>query len=187
MGITREQAFPSKWLKAVDVPPTGVDVTIEKVEQEEVDYGDGAKQAVNVTFAEMPKPLGLNATNWDSIESLHGKDTDLWIGQKVRLYSTKTRNPSGATVPCVRIMPATTGTAAEGPFVEGPKAVWGKFYLTLTEDQKVNVKAILGGSPASWMHKAGKDINACIAFVKTAFKMGAAPVDAPPPDDIPFE
>jgi hypothetical protein len=37
------------------------------------------------------------------------------------------------------------------------------------------------------MYKAGKDINACIAFVKTAFKMGAAPVDAPPPDDIPFE
>jgi hypothetical protein len=183
MGLTREQAFPSKWLKAPDVPPTGVDVTITKVEQEEVDYGDGPKLAVNVTFAEMHKPLGLNATNWDSIESLHGKDTDEWIGKKVRLYATKTRNPSGATVPCIRIMPAVNGNLPEVP---GPKALWAKFYLTLTDEQKLNVNAVLGGSPSSWMAKAGKDIEACIAFVKQAFKMGAAPVDAPPPDDIPF-
>jgi hypothetical protein len=110
----------------------------------------------------------------------------LWIGNKVRLYSTKTRNPQGATVPCVRIMPATNGTAAGGPFIEGPKATWAKFYLTLDDTQKANTNAILGGSPSQWMTKAGKDINACIAFVKAAFKIGAEPVAEAPKDDIPF-
>jgi hypothetical protein len=183
MGITRDQAFPSKWLKAADVPPTGVDATITRVEQEEVDYGDGPKLAVNVTFAEMHKPLGLNATNWDSIESLHGKDTDEWIGKKVRLYSTKTRNPQGATVPCVRIMPSVgNGTAAEVP---GPKALWAKFYMTLTPEQQGNVNTILGGSPSSWMTKTGKDINTCIAFVKAAVSAAAETTDDGK-DDIPF-
>ena len=185
MGITREQAFPSKWLKSADVPPTGVDVTIVKVEQEEVDYGDGPKLATNVTLAEMPKPLGLNATNWDSIESLHGKDSDEWIGKKVRLYSTKTRNPSGATVPCIRIMPAVGGSAVAD--VPGPKAVWAAFYVTLKPEQQANVSTILGGSPAAWMTKTGKDINACIAFVKAANGVGASPAEDPKHDDIPFE
>jgi hypothetical protein len=185
MGITRDQAFPSKWLKAGDVPPTGVDATITKVEQEEVDYGDGPKNAVNVTFAEMHKPLGLNATNWDSIESLHGKDTDEWIGKKVRLYATKTRNPQGATVPCIRIMPSVGGIAPAD--VSGPKALWSAFYITLKPEQQTNVSTILGGSPAAWMAKTGKDINACIAFVKAANGVGAASAEDPKHDDIPFD
>jgi len=182
MGLTKEQAFPSKWLKAADVPATGIDMTIEAVVQEEVDYGKGPELATNVTFEEFPKPLGLNATNWDSIEELHGPDSDGWIGKKVRLYRAKTRNPQGATVPCVRIQPPTAGPAAP----KTDKDIWGAFYQTMDQTQQANVKAVLGGSPTSWMAKAEKDIHACIAFVKAAFKIGAEPT-TPPLDDIPFE
>lgn len=112
MGIKKNDAFPSNWLKADDVPATGQDVTIQSITMEEVDFGRGPQNAVNVKFNEFDKPLSLNITNWDSIEQLHGTDTDLWVGKAIRIYRTNTRNPQGATVPCIRIQPPLASAPA---------------------------------------------------------------------------
>lgn len=125
--MTRDQAFPSKWLKASDVPPTGIDVTIDNVTQEEVDYGDGPQMANNVKFHEFEKPLSLNGTNWDSIAAMHGPESDDWPNCKVRLYRTKTRNKSGATVDCVRIQPPVPTATPAAPAPAKPLTFVDKF------------------------------------------------------------
>jgi len=191
MPLTKDMIFPSKWLKAVEdgIPATGVDVTIEDVTSEEVDFGDGPKIAANVKFVEYGKPLSLNATNWDSIEQLHGPDAERWAGKRVRLFQTKCRNKGGQLVPCIRIQPSLGGAAPAAAPATGTDAIkqtWAKFYVKLSKAQQEQVPTILGGSPMSWMTKTGKDVAACISFVTVALQMPVE-ADAPPPDDIPFD
>jgi len=190
MSFDKSKVFQSNYLKAEDIPATGIDVTIESTWEEEVDYnnGKGPQTTAQMKFQEFPKPMGLNVTNTESIEQLLGKDNSKWDGGVIRLYRTTTRNQSGAVVPCIRIQPplGKPAPAAAAAPVDPVKAAWSEFYLTLDQTQKANVTAMLGGSPSQWMTKTGKDINACIMFLKSAFNIGAEPVAKKPEDDIPF-
>lgn len=107
------QAFPSKYLKAAEVPEEGVSVVIDRVEIEDVD-GKGARKPV-VYFRKAKKGLALNVTNSKKIAAVLGTaETDEWSGRAITLYQSETEY-QGDTVPCVRVRAAKNGQAAEPP------------------------------------------------------------------------
>lgn len=187
MPITRDMVFPSKYLKADDIPSTGVDTTIEECIFGEVDYGDGPKMSLHLRLSGFDKTLGLNGTNWDSIAEMHGQDAEQWPGKSIRLYRTKTRNPQGATVPCIRVQPSLSGNGTTQPAQpQAPAQPTNGQMLTdlkkLMDDWKPSaekVHASLGHATVSEYLKAGGTVGAALE------KLTAAR-DAEALDDIPF-
>ena len=81
-----DDAFPSKYLKASDLPEEGSQpAKIEKIQIEEVGQQKQKKPVVH--FEDLDKPLILNKTNAKVISSLTGSgDFDDWIGKTINLY-----------------------------------------------------------------------------------------------------
>ena len=82
-------AFPSKYLTAADLPEEGSKVvTVEKIGLEEVGRDKETKPIIY--FAEFNKALVLNVTNARTIaRALGSEDFDDWIGQRIALYRTE--------------------------------------------------------------------------------------------------
>ena len=76
--------FPSKWLKAEEIPTGGLVVTIKRVVLEEVQSERG-KVKKPVAHFEGQKPLILNKTNWGLVARMHGEESDEWAGKSVTL------------------------------------------------------------------------------------------------------
>ena len=108
MGYTRNDAFPSKWLKADDLAAGPLHLTIAGVEPDVLKGDDGEKTVYVLHFQNHDKGLVLNQTNWLSIEALHCNDTDLWLGKTIKAYRTKVKFGSGV-VDAVRILPPDGG------------------------------------------------------------------------------
>ena len=101
-------AFPSKYVKAAEVPEEGLTLTIDRVEMEDVD-GKGSHKPV-VYFRKAKKGLVLNVTNSKKIQQLAGSpDTDDWSGKTITLYQSETEY-AGDTVPCIRVRAAKNGS-----------------------------------------------------------------------------
>ena len=79
-------AFPSKYLKAGDLPEEGSQtVTIEKIGLEEVGRDKQTKPVIY--FEELDRGLVCNKTNARTIaRALGSEDFDDWIGRKIALY-----------------------------------------------------------------------------------------------------
>jgi|SRR5215831_10139167 len=102
-----DDAFPSKFIKASEVPEEGVTLVIERVEMEDVD-GKGARKPV-LYFRNAKKGLPLNKTNSNKIKQLFGtQETDQWIGRPITLYRSET-DFQGDTVDCTRVRAAKNG------------------------------------------------------------------------------
>ncbi len=85
-----DTAFPSKYLKAADLPEDGTAIPfkIEKVETEEVGRDKNIKPVIY--FAGQEKGLVANKTNCNTIaKALGSRDTEDWIGKSILLYSTE--------------------------------------------------------------------------------------------------
>jgi hypothetical protein len=109
-------AFPSKYIKAAEVPEEGVSLLIDRLEVDDVD-GKGTRKPV-LYFAKAKKGLVLNVTNSKKIAALLGTaETDEWSGHAITLYRSETEY-AGETVECIRIRAAKNGKA---PAVEAPK------------------------------------------------------------------
>jgi hypothetical protein len=104
--MTREEVFPSKYLKASDLKGKPRIVTIESAPYETLKGLDGKEnQKIVVYFENVVKSLPLNATNFDAVCDATGcPDTEDWPGQQIELYPTKT-TMGGKTVDCIRIRP----------------------------------------------------------------------------------
>jgi len=94
-------AFPSKYLRAADIKGREVPVYLDRLEHEEM--ADGEMKYV-LYFHGKIKGLVLNKTNWDAIEEAYG-DSEDWPGKPARLFTVKTKDPSGRTVDGCRIRP----------------------------------------------------------------------------------
>jgi hypothetical protein len=106
-------AFPSKYVKAAEIPEEGARVTIDRVEMEDVD-GKGAMKPV-MYFRGAKKGLVLNVTNSKKIQQLVGSaDTDNWAGVAVTLYQSETEY-AGDTVACIRVRAAKSAAQAPPP------------------------------------------------------------------------
>lgn len=103
-------AFPSSFLKAEDLKGAQPIVTISEVLFEKV----GDENKLLLKFEGKDKSLVLNKTNWTTICELAGsKDSDKWIGLKIRLRKEKT-SYQGRPVDAVRVDPDFSETRQAG-------------------------------------------------------------------------
>ena len=101
--VTRNEVFPSKYLKCADLNGKPHVVEIEDAPQEVLKNTDGKEEEKTVLyFKGAEKSLPLNMTNWDSVAEICGGETNEWIGGVIELYPAKTQM-GGKTVDCIRI------------------------------------------------------------------------------------
>ena len=110
-------AFPSPWIRAVDLQGRDITLTIARFSPEEVVAKDGSKKPV-IFFHGTEKGLVLNVVNGDTIDEMAG-DTDNWPGQKITVYATKT-DFGGKRVDCIRIR-EQTASQSETPLPAQPE------------------------------------------------------------------
>jgi hypothetical protein len=109
-------AFPSKYLKASDLPDGQfVTVSIDRVEMQNVAGNDQPEENKPcLYFVGKEKGIVLNKTNAQAVADVYGDDTDAWTGKRVMLYATTTLF-QGKTVACIRVKvpkPTTAPRAA---------------------------------------------------------------------------
>jgi hypothetical protein len=100
---TKDELFPSKYLKAADLvgKPWVLKIKAAPVEAlKDMRGGDSRKCVLH--FVGVKKSLPLNMTNFVSVAEIAGDDTDMWPGHEVELYPSRTQM-AGETVDCVRI------------------------------------------------------------------------------------
>jgi len=115
--MTRDEVFPSKYLKAADLKGKPRIGTIERAPYESLKGLDGKEtQKIVLYFKNVPKSLPLNATNFDAVcDATSCSDTDDWPGQRIELYPTQT-TMGGKTVDCIRIRrPSSRPTTVPPP------------------------------------------------------------------------
>lgn len=95
-------AFPSKYLKASDLPEEGSQTfTIEKIQIEEIGMEKQKKPVIY--FDEDDKGLVCNKTNARTIgQVLDSIDFDQWIGKKINLYRAEV-DFQGEMVEAIRV------------------------------------------------------------------------------------
>jgi hypothetical protein len=102
--VTRNEIFPSKYLKAADLSRGPVVLEIRDAPQELLTGFDGRQERKTVLyFTGTPKKPPLNRTNWNAVADTTGEeDSDRWPGHKIELYSSTTEM-NGKVLPCVRV------------------------------------------------------------------------------------
>ena len=112
-----DDAFPSKYMKASDLPEEGhLTVTIENIEIQEI--GKEKQRKPVITFEESEKAFVCNKTNANSIAKVLGsRDTDEWIGKQIKLFRTEVEF-GGEMVESIRVK-TKGGTTATPPPPEG--------------------------------------------------------------------
>ena len=100
--MTINEAFPSRYLKAGDLPDEGSQlVTIEKISLEEI--GRDRETKPIIYFEEFDKALVCNKTNAKAIARVTGSDDfDEWIGRKIALYRAEVEF-QGEMVEAIRV------------------------------------------------------------------------------------
>jgi hypothetical protein len=102
--MTRDQVFPSKYLKAADLKGKPHTVTIESAPYVTLNGLDGNEtKKIVLHFKNAQKTLPLNATNFDAVCDATGfPDTEDWPGQRIELYPSRT-TMGGKALDCIRI------------------------------------------------------------------------------------
>ena len=105
--------FGGSFLKAADLQGKMVRVIIEDVQMELLKGDHGEEEKWVIKFRDKDKRLVLNKTNANMIASIHGDDTDNWIGKDVKLYACKV-NFAGQMVDAIRVFQEVPPEAEEG-------------------------------------------------------------------------
>ena len=112
-------AFPSNYLRAVDLMPNGqpveTTVTIARITMEELGQGAQKDNKAVAYFSGKDKGVALNKTNASVIADAYGTETDGWIGKIVVLVPRQVEF-QGKLVWAIRIRipaPATAGAAPD--------------------------------------------------------------------------
>jgi hypothetical protein len=114
--MTRDEVFPSPYLKAADLKSKPHTVIIESARYETLKGLDGKEnKKIVLYFKNAEKALPLNATNFDAVcEATGCPDTKDWPGHRIELYPTKTAM-GGKLVDCIRIRRPSSRPAAATP------------------------------------------------------------------------
>jgi len=75
--------FPEDWVTAQKLPDQDVHLTIERFCYETLN--DGTEKPC-LFFKETDKGLVLNKTNKNTVQKLHGDETDDWAGKMISLF-----------------------------------------------------------------------------------------------------
>jgi hypothetical protein len=83
-------AFPSKYIKAADIPSGKfVKLRIDRAESENVGGDQNPEDKPVLYFIGKDKGMVLNRTNANTIIDVYGDDTDTWHGRYVEVYQTQ--------------------------------------------------------------------------------------------------
>lgn len=125
--MKKSQLFPTKYLSAGDLDgDTHVKITNAILESLQAPDSKIEDKCI-LYFDQLQKGLPLNVTNWNSIEALHGDDSDDWIGKWVTLYPTKVQF-GNKMVDGIRVrdevpaLPATVGS--EDDIIQSRRDQW---------------------------------------------------------------
>src|SRR5262249_25586966 len=101
---TKDEMFPSRFLKAADLGGKAKILHIIAAEKEELTDLKGKKQKKMVLhFKGTDKVLPLNVTNWNSVVDVTGEaDSENWVDFKIKLYPDRT-SLGGEMKDCIRI------------------------------------------------------------------------------------
>ena len=117
-----DDLYPSKYLSANDLQGKEPTVTITQITMEKMTDGQ-IKPCIFVN--NRPKGIILNKTNAMSISQLYGKNTDGWIGTKIKLVKVWT-DFQGKPVEAIRIVPPGVDTMQQrGPAADDWQAPAG--------------------------------------------------------------
>lgn len=202
MGLTRNNVFPSRYLGKDDVArPLTADIADVRMETIKGEHGDEDKAVMSFADPGL-KPMIVNSTNWDTIESAYGPDADGWRGRPVEVYVDPGIMFGGKRVGGVRVrIPAgapvgngNNGVAAPSiPLMTWDQAVAAAAAVGITRDRLIEAMKAQGRKG----YNAQRDtaaIQGVIAAMQrapqaeTSFGDASTPAgqDVPPDDSIPF-
>lgn len=155
-----DSAYPGKYLKATDVPESGVTWTIKTVRIEELGQGDEAEQKPVVYFNENETGLSLNKTNKEIIKALYGRMTENWTGKPVIVYNDVTVMNKGQRVGGVRLR-APVNDGHNVPSLDDLKA---RYFQRANEAAQLGVLAdtLPDDATSEQVIAAGKKLKALI-------------------------
>lgn len=110
--------FPSKWLKASDIPPAGITLTIAGLKEEEI---ESDKKLPVIYFQGHSKGLVLNKTNSQMAGRLLGEDYTTWGGKALHLVSEPVPY-QGRVVDSIRVKPPVAAAQGVPQPVQAPPA-----------------------------------------------------------------
>ena len=100
---TKSEAFPTKWLKPIDLKGQPCVLEIESAKLESRKFNGKEQTKLVLYFTGTNKDLTVNATNFDSLVEITGEsDSDNWKGHTIEVYPS-TVEVEGKTVDCIRI------------------------------------------------------------------------------------
>lgn len=134
--MKRSEAFPSRYLSKEDVPAP-ISVTIARVFLAEIDDDENKKTKAVVEFNGLEKFMILNATNWDTLETAFGEDSDAWLGKTVQLYVDPSVMFKGEKKGGLRLRISNEWTFAEAVAAAGE--------VKLTEQEVKDIVKTAGG------------------------------------------
>jgi hypothetical protein len=157
--MKRNDAFPKKYLCKEDVlqPLTA---TISNVNHQEIGSGDETEVKVVMEFNGDTKPMVLNGTNWDTLETAFGEDSDAWIGKTVTLYNDPNVMYGGKK---------TGGVRVRVDRVLSPAEKWAAFKKDVPFTEEHVMKALGCIKPSEWIaQEQGRTIEHAIELVRAA-------------------
>lgn len=116
--------YDKEYIGSWDIKDKDVTVTITKVVGGNLVGQGGRKTKKPVVYMKgTEKGFAINATNGKAIASMYGKFVQDWVGKRITLYKSMTRDPSGdGEVECIRVRPQIPAPKATGAEDEAPAA-----------------------------------------------------------------
>lgn len=107
MGTDYRSLYDKDYIGAWDLKDKDVVVTIKKVIGGSLVGPGGRKSKKPVIYMNgTEKGFALNATNGKTIAAMYGTIIEQWVGKRISLYKSTTRNPNGdGEVECIRVRP----------------------------------------------------------------------------------
>ena len=99
--------YDKDFIGAWDLKEKDVTVTITKVIGGSLVGQGGRKSKKPVIYMKgTEKGFAVNSTNGKTIAAMYGTHVEEWIGKRIALYKSTTRNPNGeGEVECIRVRP----------------------------------------------------------------------------------
>lgn len=100
--------YDKDFIGAWDLKERDVTVTITKVIGGKLTSVGGRKSKKPVIYMNgTEKGFAVNSTNGKTIATMYGKFIEEWVGKRITLYQSMTRDPNGgdAEVECIRVRP----------------------------------------------------------------------------------
>jgi hypothetical protein len=119
--------FDKDFIGAWDLTDKDVTVTIREVKGGELVGPGGRKSKKPVVFMQgTKKGFAINSTNGKAIAGMYGNFVQDWVGKRITLYKSTTRNPNGdGEVECIRVRPQIPATKPQGAEEQSSDAALG--------------------------------------------------------------